>query len=99
MNSLLRANTLRLQEHADIVRREKRTAQLLVEQLRLARRCALPEDAWRYDRMIGKAGTLERYFSDMADQVDNMSFELAQLSVEINTMLKEAGNQLERTEH
>lgn len=94
MDSLLRANTLRLQEHADIVRQEQQTARLLVEQLRLARQYALPEDAWRYDRMIGKAQTLERYFSGMANQVDNMGFELARLSLEINTMLSEAGNKL-----
>ena len=91
----MRANTLRLREHADIVRREQRTARLLVEQLRMARRYVLPEDAWRYDQMIGKAQTLERYFSSMADQVDNMGLELARLSVDINTMLKEAGNGLE----
>lgn len=94
MDSLLRANTLRLEEHADIVRREQRTAQLLIEQLRLARRNALPEDAWRYDRMIGKADQLARYFGSMADQVDHMSFELARLSVDINTMLGEAGSKL-----
>lgn len=99
MGSLLQANTWRLEEHADIVRREKRTAQLLAEQLRLARRCALPEDAWRYDRMIGRAETLEQYFSRMADQVDNMSFELARLSVEINAMLRDAGSRLKSLEH
>lgn len=96
MDSLLRANTLRLQEHVDIVRRERRTAQLLAEQLRLARRHALPDDVWRYDQMIGKAEKLEQYFRGMADQVEHMSFELAQLSLEINRMLSEAGNQLER---
>lgn len=53
----------------------------------------MPEDAWRYDRMISKAETLERYFSGMADQVDNMSLELARLSVEINMMLRDAGSQ------
>ena len=94
MENLLRANTLRLEEHADMVRRERNTARLLVDQLRLARRYALPEDTWRYDRMIGKAETLVRYFSGMADQVDNMGLELARLSVDINTMLKEAGSQL-----
>lgn len=99
MDSLLRANTLRLQEHADIIRRERDTARLLVDQLRMARRNAMPDDAWRYDRMIGKAQTLERYFNGMADQVDNMGFELARLSVDINTMLKEAGSGLESLWH
>lgn len=99
MESLLRADTLRLQEHADIIRRERDTARLLVDQLRMARRYALPEDTWCYDQMIGKAQTLERYFSSMADQVDNMGLELARLSVDINTMLKEAGNGLESLWH
>lgn len=94
----MRANTLRLQEHADIVRREKRTAQLLGEQLRLARRHALPNDAWRYDQMIGKSDKLEQYFGSMAEQVDNMSFELARLSVDIGTMLTDAGGKLRSLE-
>ncbi len=92
MSKFLQANTLRLQEHADIVRRERRTAQLLAEQLRLARRLALPDDAWRYDRMTGKAEKLERYFGCMADQVEHMSFELSRLSLEINRLFSEAGN-------
>ena len=98
MDSLLRANTLRLEEHADIIRREQRTVRLLVEQLPHAQRCALPDDAWRYDQMIRSAGKLERYFGGMVDQVDNMGFELARLSVEINAMLKDAGNQLKGLE-
>jgi len=92
--SLLRADTLRLEEHAGIVRREQRAAQLLVEQLCLAQRRALPGDAWRYDQLIGKAKTLERYFSGMAGQVDHIAFELARLSVEIGGMLTDAGSQL-----
>lgn len=99
MDSLLRANTLKLQEHADILRRERSTARLLAEQLRLARRHALPDDVWHYDQMIGKAEKLERYFSGMAEQVDTMGLELARLSVEINMMLKDAGNKLKSLEH
>ena len=98
MGSLLRADTLRLEEHADIVRREQRTAQLLCEQLRHAQRCALPDDAWRYGQLMDKARKLERYFGRMASQVDNMSFELARLSVEINTMLSDTGNKLKSLE-
>lgn len=95
MDSLLRADTLKLEEHGDIVRREQRTAQLLTEQLRLARQCALPDDAWRYDPLIRKAQKLERYFRSMAEQVDRMSSELARLSVEINAILRDAGRPLE----
>lgn len=98
MDSLLRANTLRLQEHADIVRQERRSARLLVEQLRLARRNALPEDAWRYDQLIGKADSLERYFDRMSGQVEYMSDELVQLSVKLGMILDEAGGRLKRLE-
>lgn len=94
----MRANTRRLEEHTDILRREQRTARLLIEQLGIARRLALPEDTWRYDRMIDKASKLERYFNGMADQVNNMSFELARLSVEIGEMLADAGSQLKHLE-
>lgn len=94
MGSLLHADVLKLQEHTDILRRERNTVRLLVEQLRLARHYALPEDAWRYDRMIGKAGMLERYFEGMEEQVDNMGVELAKLSIEFNRMLADAGNML-----
>lgn len=99
MDSLLRADTLRLEEHTAIVRREQRTAQLLAEQLRLAQRCAMPDDAWCYDQLISKAKTLERYFRSMAEQVDHMGFELARLSVEINSMLRDAGRPLENLMH
>jgi len=94
LGSLLRANTLRLKEHADIVRQERNTARTLTEQLRLARCHALPDDVWRYDRMLCKVETLEQYFDSMANQVDNMSLELARLSVEINLILQDAGGQL-----
>lgn len=77
---------------------EQQTVRLLVEQFCLVRRYALPEEAWHYDRMISKAQTLERHFSGMANKVDNMSFELARLSVEINVILYEAGSKLRSLE-
>ena len=94
----MRADTLKLEEHEELVRRELRTARLLKEQLRLAQRHALSEDAWIYDRLIEKAGKLEQYFSGMADQVNRMSAEVARLSVEIGELLKDAGRQLKYPE-
>ena len=44
--------------------------------------------------MLCKVETLEQYFDSMANQVDNMSLELARLSVEINLILQDAGGQL-----
>lgn len=94
----MRADTLKLKEHEDLVRRELRTARLLKEQLRIARRHALPEEARTYDQLAEKAGRLERYFSGMADQLDQMSVEVARLSVETGELLRDAGRQLKYPE-
>jgi len=98
LDSLLRADTLKLEEHEDLVRRELRTARLLKEQLSLAQRHARPEDTWIYDQLIDKAMKLEQYFSGMANQVDQMSVELVRLSVEIGELLRDAGRQLHTPE-
>lgn len=95
MDSLLRADTLRLREHEDIIRREQRLVRLIEEQLRQARRYALPDDEWRCNQLLEKAGALEQYFRGMEDQVDRMEYELARLSISIGATLDEAGRSLQ----
>lgn len=85
---MLYADTLRLKEHENLVRQERDCARLLGEHLRHARRCSPPDDAWRYHQLIAKTDALERYFSEMADQVDRMILELGRLSLEIHMLLE-----------
>mgnify|MGYP006922413738 CR=1 FL=1 len=49
-------------QHRDLILQERRTAQQLCEYLSYARRCAPPEEAPVYDRLIGEAGRLSAYF-------------------------------------
>ena len=90
MDGLLRANTLKLRQHTDLIRRELHTARSLRDLLRRARGYALPDEVWRYDRLIQDAEALAGYFGAMADQVDRMSFELERLSMEISALLTDA---------
>lgn len=87
MESLLQADTRKLKQHEGILQQEWRTAQLLVEQLRLVRSIAPPELAWQYDSLIEDAGRLSRYFRAMGDQVDYMGAALARLSLDISMLL------------
>ena len=84
---------MKLKQHEDVIIQERRVAQRLYELLNRARRCAPPEEAPQYDRLIRKAERLARYFQAMADQVDDMSLELERLSVEISSTLADAGRQ------
>lgn len=87
---MLQANPVRLGQHKDIVLQELRAARELCGRLERAHARSSPEDAWRYDRLIRQAETLERYFQAMADQMDLMEAELIQLSQDISRLLEEA---------
>jgi len=86
---MLHADTLRLKEHRDIVFQERQTARQLCELLQLARRHALEEDVWRYDRLIRRAEKLAGYFQAMYDQVDEMSLKLTRLSLEVSMLFED----------
>jgi len=86
---MLYADTVRLKAHKDILLRERQAARLLCEQLQLARRCALEEDAWRYDQMIRRAEKLARYFQAMYDQVDEMVLKLSRISLEAGMLFED----------
>lgn len=88
MDGILYADTLRLQQHMDIILQERRTARRLADRLRYARRYAAPEEEWQYDRMIDQAERLERYFQAMSELVDDMGLTLGRFSIEIRMLLE-----------
>jgi hypothetical protein len=90
LDGSLYADTARLLQHRDLILQERRTAQQLCEYLSYARRCAPPEEAPVYDRLIGEAGRLSAYFRAMADQVDLMAMEVGRMSQQISMALRDA---------
>lgn len=96
MDSAFQANTLRLWEHRDIVLQERRIAQQLREQLRAAKRLALPGEDQCYEPLIRRAETLAWYFEAMDDQVDRITLDLTRLSMEINTLLQDTASGIQR---
>lgn len=91
MDGSFRANTLKLREHEDIIRQERRTAQQLCDLLNHARRLAPPEESQRYEQLIRQTERLVQYFRAMDGQVDLMTFELERLSDDISLMLADTG--------
>lgn len=83
------ADTLRLRQHSIGLQEQKRTAQLLHEQLRLAQSVCAPADVPVYARLTEQAEKLVHYFDEMSKTVENMGEQLEQLSLKIKTMLKE----------
>ena len=90
MENGLYVDILRLKEHISKIRQEWYAAQRLCENLRLARQCAEPGDAWRYDELIAQADNLAGYFRTMSETVENMTIELEQLSLKAGRMLEDA---------
>lgn len=83
------ADTLQLLQHSIEIQQQKRTAQLLYEQLSMARKIAAPVDVPYYDKLLAQTDGLVRYFTAMSETVENMSMELEQLSLKIGAMLEE----------
>ncbi len=83
------ADTLRLCQHSIGLQEQKRTAELLHEQLCLAQRACAPADIPVYGQLMEQAEKLVHYFDEMSKTVENMGGQLERLSIEIRTMLKE----------
>jgi len=83
------ADTTRLREHSLWLRQPQRTAEQLIEQLRVAQLLDVPQYMEEYAALIEKAEKMARFFSGMSDEVDKMSMELEKLSLECAAILKD----------
>ena len=89
MEGELYVNTMLLQQHGAEIQQERRVAEQLYEQLRLAQQYASLETAYRYNRLVQQADNLIRYFRAMEDAVDNMSTDFEKFSQRVRIMLEE----------
>lgn len=90
------ADTLRIREYRERLRRQQQLAQALQQQLERARCLALPEEMWRYDALLREASRLVRYFSAMGEQMDTVLEQLAKLSLDIRILLLDASSDIRR---
>lgn len=89
MSSILYAKAGRLQEHCNMLQRERRTAQALCERLRMARQLTPPQEMECLNQIIQQADRIERYYCEMNDLVDQMYTEFGTLSYQIGEMLED----------
>lgn len=83
------ADTLRLRQHSIGLQEQKRIAQLLYEQLRMAQGVCGPADVPVYGGLMEQAQKLVHYFDEMSKTVEDMGNQLEQLSLKIRTLLRE----------
>ena len=77
-------------DHADQIRQQERTAQMLYDELLSARRMSDAQFAPSYDVLIRKASNLVRYFHALANVIEDIGDEAVRTSLEISRMLSDA---------
>jgi hypothetical protein len=88
--AMLFADTDRIRDHVDFLRRERRSAAALCDHLQRARNFAPIEFSEELSELHRQAEIMERYFSGMGETLDTICSDLDQLSRTIDELIADS---------